>query len=311
MAKAADAVVSAVAANKGAAELFSWGVNKSWADGGDDPCEDVWVHDSNEEEPHWHYVTSGLSDPAKLEAEPGATTSGLGYELTFRLKRKPNEQEAPEWPWKRLQELGWGIFKANMKLGVGHYLRRRTVITGGTPETTLQGYYLIADPRLPATTSDTGTIAFLQAVGITDEELLRCEAGEPDEMEAALLARSPLGITDIERTVPDEDEVDLLQLNHLQTLLARNCVGQLAEGATSLAFSTSADEAQVLTHDIPEDAGFKMSRRVEASLMLIFALHWAAGAYVNRIHVQLTRQPDGSWSTVLNFEYEDDEDDED
>jgi Suppressor of fused protein (SUFU) len=306
MAKAADAVVGAVAASKGKAELFSWGVNKTWADGGDDPCEDLWVHDSDEEAPHWHYVTSGLSDPAKVEAAPGATTSGLGYELTFRLKRAPGEQEAPEWPWKRLQELGWGIFKANMKLGVGHYLRRRTVITGGNPETTLQGYYLIADPRLPATTSDTGSIAFLQAIGITDEELLRCEAGEPDEMEALLLEHSPLGITDIARTVPDQDEVDLLQLNHLQTLLARNCVNQLAEGTTSLAFSTSADEAQVLTHDIPEGAGFKMSRRVEATVMLIFALHWAAGAYVNRILVQLTKKPDGTWSTVLDFEYEPD-----
>jgi hypothetical protein len=197
-----------------------------------------------------------------------------------------------------------------MKLGVGHYLRRRTVITGGTPETTLQGYYLVADPRLPATTSDTGTIAFLQAVGIWDEELLRCEAGEPDEMQQVLLARSPLGITDIERTVPDEDEVDLLQLNHLQTLLARNCVERLPEGATSVAFSTSADEDQNLTHDIPEGATFKMSHRVQASLMLIFALHWAAAAYVNRINVQLTKEPDGSWSTVLDFEYEDEDEDD-
>jgi len=27
--------------------------------------------------------------------------------------------------------------------------------------------------------------------------------------------------------------------------------------------------------------------------------------------VQLTKQPDGSWSTVLNFEYEDEDEDED
>lgn len=172
--------------------------------------------------------------------------------------------------------------------------------------TTHHLYYLIADPRLPATTSDTGSIAFLQAIGITDEELYQCEAGEPDEMEAILLARSPLGITDIERTVPDQDEVDLLQLNHLQTLLARNCVERLATDATSLAFSTSAGVDQALTHDIPADAGFKMSHRVAATMMLIFALHWAAGSYVNRVLVELTKKPDGSWSTVLNFEYEPD-----
>lgn len=181
MAKAADAVRDVVVANKGnCQDLSSWGLNKSWADGGDDPCEDIWVHDCDEEAPHWHYVTSGLADPDKHEGRPGE--SGLGYELSFRLAREDGETEAPDWPWKRLQELGWGILKANMRLGDGHYLRRRSVITGGNPPTELQGYYLIRDPRLTPTECESGTIQFLQVVGITEDELLRCESGEPDEM---------------------------------------------------------------------------------------------------------------------------------
>ena len=305
MVKAADSVVSGIAASKGEAELFSWGVNKSWAEGGDDPCEDVWVHDSDEEQPHWHYVTSGLSDPAKVEAKDSGR-SGLGYELSFRLKRTPGDADAPEWPRQRLQEMGSGILKTNMKLGVGHYLRRRSVITSGDPPTTLLGYYLIADPRLQPVISDSGSIEFLQMIGITEEELFACESGEPDEMEADLLKNSPLGITDLERATQDEDEVDLLKLNALQSLLGRNCLDGLSESITNLEFSTFCDpneEPEDFEHTVAAGSLFKISRRTDASIKRIFALHWAAGAYVNRISAKLTQAPDGQWTTVLAFEY--------
>ena len=263
------------------------------------------MHESAEEQPHWHYVTSGLSDPTKVEASESGR-SGLGYELSFRLKRAPGETDAPEWPWKRLQEMGWGILKTNMKLGVGHYLRRRSAITGGNPPTTLLGYYLIADPRLQPVTSDSGSIEFLQMIGITEEELFACESGEPDEMEAQLLQRSPLGITDLEKATQDEDEVDLLKLNALQSLLGRNCLDALPEGITSIEFSTFCDpneEPENFEHTVAEGSPFKISRRTDASIKRIFALHWAAGAYVNRVSAKLTLGPDGQWVTVLNFEY--------
>jgi hypothetical protein len=304
MAKAADAVTGAIVATKGTAELSGWGVNRSWADGGEDPCEDIWVHFSDEETPHWHYVTSGLSDPAKGAASDG-TRSGLGYELTFRLKRRPGEAEAPEWPWKRLQELGWGIFKAKLRLAAGHYLRRRNVITGGNPPTELQGYYLIADPRLPGVSSDSGRIEFLQAVGITDEELLQCESGEPDEMEEALRARSPLGITDLERTGPETEEVDLVQLNALQSALGRLCLEALPAGTQRLAFATtSSGDDQQFTHEVEGDTLFEVDRRTDAMMKRIFALHWNAGSNVNRARVTLAQKPDGAWSSAFEFEYE-------
>jgi hypothetical protein len=312
MTKAADAVTGAIVATKGAVELSGWGVNRSWADGGEDPCEDIWVHESDEETPHWHYVTSGLSDPSKVPTKvpttPGAERSGLGYELTFRLKRQPGDTEAPQWPWARLQELGWGIFKAGMKLAPGHYMRRRAVITGGNPPTELQGYYLIADPRLPAASSDSGRIDFLQVVGITDEELLQCESGEPDEVEAQLRARSPLGITDLERTGPETEEVDLLQLSALQAALGRHCLEALPADASRLVFTTTASlPDQQFTHDVEDEATFDLDRRGDALMKRIFALHWNAGSDLISARVTLAKKPDGSWSSAFDFAYDDDD----
>ena len=306
MTNAADAVAAMVTTQAGKAQLSSWGLNKSWAEGGEDPCETVWAHACEEGEPHWHYVTSGLADPAKVEAGADAPASGLGYELSFRLKRAPGEAKAPAWPVFCLQEFGWGIFQANMELDAGHYIRRRSVITGGDPPTELQGYYLIADPRLPSTRADSGSIKFLQLVGITEEELLQCEAGEPDEMAAELLERSPLGITDLDRTTPDADEVDLQQLNALQNALARNCLEELPAGVAALTFSTSATPGEdTFTHQVEDGVAFQLNRRVDASVKRIFALHWAAGCEVTRMRTQLGKKPNGKWSVVVDFEYAD------
>jgi hypothetical protein len=306
MAKAEDAVVAEIVAHKNGAELFSWGVKRTWAEGGEDPCEGIYVHDCGEEVPHWHYVTMGLSDPTKVPDANGTGRSGLGYELSFRLKKASDETEAPEWPTQTLQELGWGILSTKMKLAAGHYLRRRKVITGGNPETTLQGYYVVADPRLSRIACDSGSIEFLQVVGITDEELLQCESGEPDEMEAMLRAQSPLGITDLQRATQDTDEVDVEQLRALQELLARNCIKGLSDDTCSLTIVTSADEDQNFSHEVEGNSEFAVNGRVEATMKRIFALHWAAGSFVSTVRAQLSRNPNDQWNTVLEFEYEED-----
>src|SRR4051812_33782241 len=65
---AAVAVEAAVVARARGARLFNWGVRKSWAEGGPDPLEHVWAYASEAEAPHWHYVTGGMADPAKVES---------------------------------------------------------------------------------------------------------------------------------------------------------------------------------------------------------------------------------------------------
>ena len=54
-----------------------------------------------------------------------------------------------------------------------------------------------------------------------------------------------------------------------------------------------------------ETEDYQVNRRADAVVKLIFALHWAAGAYANRIQVELKEQPSGGWHTVLSFAYED------
>ncbi len=281
------------------APLFKWGVRKTWAEGGEDPLEKVWAYASDEETPHWHYITSGMADPEKSSTK--ASVSGVGYELTFRLKRQTGEDEAPLWPVTALQETGWGIFKANMRLAPGHYIRRRRVITGGNPKTELKGYYLIEDRRLSPTECDSGSVYFLQLVGITEEQLLECESGEPDEMEAELLARSPLGITDLSRKTPRTDSVDLEKLQTLQSAFARRCSSAIPDGVTR--FSVSAGRGPG-GFEISVDAGVpvEIDARAEAILRRIFALHAAAGQELERIRTELSENS-GAWAFLMEFDH--------
>jgi len=298
---AAEAVEAAVAAKSGAAKPFSWGVRQAWADGGEDPLEKVRAYACDDEAPHWHYVGSGLADPDKIDAAPGSTSSGLGYELTFRLARAPEETDAPTWPVFALQELGWGILKARMKLGAGHYLRRRKVITGGDPATELQGYYLLADPQLPAAESASGDVAFLQLVGITEDELLQCEAGDPDGLEADLVARSPLGITDISRTsLPDADPHE--RLGALQRSFGELCRAVVPEGVTEFSVSATLKEGNLLCA-VEAPIPFAINARAEAALRRIFLSQSAAGQTVAQVRAALAAKPDSTWSTVLEFDY--------
>ncbi len=279
--------------------LFTWGVRQTWAEGGEDPLEKVWAYGCDQEAPHWHYVVSGMADPKKAEAAAGA--SGLGYELTFRLKRQPDEDGAPTWPVTALQEMGWGIFKANMRLAPGHYIRRRRVITGGSPKTELKGYYLIADPRVGKVECDSGSIYFLQLVGITEEELLECESGEPDEMESVLVARSPLGITDLSRTALRTESVDLVKLGKLQNAFARNCVSTAPDGVARFTVAAGfGDEG--FEASVEASKPFELGSRAEAMLRRIFALHAAAGHQLKGIRAELARNSE-TWSTSMDFDY--------
>jgi hypothetical protein len=299
---AAAAVEAAFTARIGAARPFCWGVRQTWAEGGEDPLEKVRAYLCIDEAPHWHYVTSGLADPGKVEAAPGATSSGLGYELTFRLARTADETEAPVWPVHALQELGWGILKARMKLGTGHYVRRRTVITGGNPPTVLQGYYLIADPQLPDISSRTGSISFLELIGITEDELLQCEAGEPDALEAELIARSPLGITDIARTTKISETDHHLRLGALQRAFGQQCCALAPKGVRQLTVSATLKEGHldcVVNAPIP----FALGARAEAALRRVFLVQAAAGQPVEQVRAEIALTPDGAGSTVFEFVY--------
>lgn len=85
--------------------------------------------------PHWHYVSFGLSDlhgdgrvHMTENIENPEQRSGMGFELTFRLLRKPssdyhekkpNEDLPPIWPANLLQQLARYVFQSGNQLCAG------------------------------------------------------------------------------------------------------------------------------------------------------------------------------------------------
>ena len=66
--------------------------------------------------PHWHYISFGLSDlhgdGRVHEVSDSDSPSGFGFELTFRLKREPEETAPPTWPAAVMQALAKYVFNS-------------------------------------------------------------------------------------------------------------------------------------------------------------------------------------------------------
>lgn len=114
--------------------------------------------------------------------------SGFGFELTFRLKREPEETAPPTWPATLMQSLAKYVFQS------GKYaasLSNQTplvilIISGNTlcagdhvswhcaldnSESRIQHMLMTTDPQLKSTRTPFGTVDFIQIVGVCTEEL--------------------------------------------------------------------------------------------------------------------------------------------
>lgn len=95
--------------------------------------------DPIKEPAHWHYVTYGFTELGEKNS-PNPDVSGFGFELTFRLKKTPQEIKAeaeqlkkdggkrfenqgvayvPKWPVNMLQNLGRYVFNTRRTFDVG------------------------------------------------------------------------------------------------------------------------------------------------------------------------------------------------
>lgn len=79
--------------------------------GGDDPLDGIEVWKSEKGIPHWHYVTYGFTELYEKESDD-PSESGYGFELTFRLKREPEEEQPPAWPMNLLQNIARYVFSS-------------------------------------------------------------------------------------------------------------------------------------------------------------------------------------------------------
>lgn len=161
----------------------------------------VEVRAMEEPEAHWLYVTYGFSELGEKEcADPDR--SGYGFELTFRLKKE--EEEPPLWPMNLLQDLAGYVFSTGSGFASGHYMDCGGPIAPG--ETELTALAFRQDPLLGETDTANGRVEFLQAVGITKEEMegLMCWNGPAFLKELDRLF--PLGITVPERSGAMKEE---------------------------------------------------------------------------------------------------------
>lgn len=200
--------------------------------GGKDPLDGIEIWESEKGCPHWLYVTYGFTDlypdddedaeddedidacditnnnenhdendttEAENDSDDGdEPISGFGFELTFRLKRG-SEDTPPGWPMNLLQNLARYVFSTGNTFDSGHYLNANGPIALET-DTQLTCLGFLTDPELGTINTVNGSMIFLEAIGITEDEhnSMMCWSGENFLNE--LLKYVPYGISDLSRT---------------------------------------------------------------------------------------------------------------
>ena len=151
-------------------------VVKYWL-GGPDPLDyiNMFLNPGSEDsEPHWHYVSCGLSDlHGDARVHPPAPSpdhpSGYGFELSFRLRKEQGQTSPPTWPANLLNSISKYVFESENKLVPGDHCNWGKPLDGST---SLCRHLLVAeDPQLAGLQTALGRVTFLQLVGVTDEEL--------------------------------------------------------------------------------------------------------------------------------------------
>lgn len=176
----------------------------------DDDAEDNEINDRDDTRNNDHTADSdsrnnenaiGGSDGAEDENDTDSEynqVSGYGFELTFRLKRG-SEDTPPVWPVNLLQNLARYVFSTGNTFDSGHYLNANGPIALET-DTQLTCLGFLADPELGTIDTVNGSMVFLEAIGITEDELnsLMCWNGK--RFLSELTRQIPYGITDLSRT---------------------------------------------------------------------------------------------------------------
>lgn len=173
-------------------------VVKFWL-GGPDPLDyiSIYSHPGDPKQhtpPHWHYVSFGLSDlhgDGRVYSRPppvlsSDTPSGLGVELTFRLRRAESETDPPLWPAQFLQCLAKYIVQTGNLLVTGDHIAYYRPLDSVFPltgskdssgedagcDSFLRHVIVCEDAALSRVVTCHGRVQFLQLVGAMDAELM-------------------------------------------------------------------------------------------------------------------------------------------
>lgn len=191
-----DAIVGALKQLYPDQEGLYYGTVISYRLGGNDPLDGVEIYSADTPQPHWHYVTYGLTELYEKETE-SPEISGYGFELTFRLK-KEGEETPPVWPVSLLQNLARYVFQTGNVFGAGHHMNLNGPIAL-EEDTKICAIGFIHDPQLPEMDTPNGHFEILQVVGLTLDEMEAQMCWRGENFFALLQKEISLGITDLRR----------------------------------------------------------------------------------------------------------------
>lgn len=170
--------------------------------GGPDPIDGTSIFDNQQQVPHLHLVSYGMSQLYYDEASVGKDFSKWGFEFTMRLKPYGPDGGDPMWAIEMMNNLARYVFET------GNWFEENQFIPANSPirldtDTEITGLVLALDPELGKIQTPHGEVSFLQLVGITSKELEQLQVNPSIEVTKKFIEemkkKNPLLITDLER----------------------------------------------------------------------------------------------------------------
>lgn len=169
-----------------------------WSLGGRDPLDGISAYPRTEPVPHWHMVGYGLTELYTKESEH-TDESGWGFELTFRPVRRPDEDTPPMWAAALMQNLARYVFTSGNRFESGHRMNANGPIATDRRDSVVRALGFAEDPELGTIDTPHGRVAFLQVVGLAEDEYEAAGQWSTSGVLDLLEPTAPLHVTDVDR----------------------------------------------------------------------------------------------------------------
>lgn len=177
--------------------------------GGEDPLDGVSIYDNTEQEFHRHIVSYGMSELYYSPESSENDFNGWGFEFTFRIvpfegdKDTDEAKNEPNWAIGLMQNLARYVFESEKWFEAYHFIPANGPIRLET-DTKMVAIAFVPDPQLGTIDTPHGEVAFLQMVGLTQEEydwlLQEPNTERVKQLIDKMREDNPLLITDLNRT---------------------------------------------------------------------------------------------------------------
>ena len=169
-----------------------------WSMGGRDPLDGISAYPRTEPVPHWHMVGYGLTELYSKESD-NAEESGWGFELTFRPARRPDEERPPMWAAALMQNLARYVVTSGNWFEPGHRMNANGPIATDRQDSVMRALGFVEDPELGSIDTPHGRVAFLQVVGLAEDEYEAAGQWSTTGVLDLLEPTTPLHVTDVDR----------------------------------------------------------------------------------------------------------------